>query len=138
MCHFPTFFLLKEYFLREGPILCVYFCSCFFLGRVFLKTFGSKSQKFVNELERLFTLIIYLFWFRYQTTPQYRGDRVVEALGKVYKCHYPTEQNKTGRNVKKSPIHDRLAAKGAFFKEVSGYESPDWFAPAGVTFLYRQ
>ena len=31
---------------------------------------------------------------------------------------------------KKSAIYDRLAAKGAYFKDVSGWEGADWYAPA--------
>ena len=34
----------------------------------------------------------------------------------------------TARGVRKSPFHDRLAAAGAYFREVSGWESPDWYA----------
>lgn len=69
---------------------------------------------------------------KFQTTQAYRGERVEEALGLTYKCHYPTFSNESARNVKKSPIHQQLAAKGAFFKEVSGWEGTDWFAPEGV------
>ena len=33
---------------------------------------------------------------------RYRGARVVESLGNVYKCHYPHKPTKTARNVKRS------------------------------------
>jgi glycine cleavage system aminomethyltransferase T/glycine/D-amino acid oxidase-like deaminating enzyme len=68
----------------------------------------------------------------YMTNPEFRADRVVESLGMVYKCHYPEYAMKTARGVKKSPIYDRLAARGAYFKDVSGFEGANWFAPAGV------
>jgi 4-methylaminobutanoate oxidase (formaldehyde-forming) len=67
----------------------------------------------------------------YQSNPEYRRKRAVESLGLVYKCHYPTRTPQTARNAKKSPFHDRLAAQGAYFKDVSGWESPDWYAPEG-------
>jgi glycine cleavage system aminomethyltransferase T len=35
--------------------------------------------------------------------------------------------------VRKSPFHERLAAAGAYFKEVSGWESPDWYGDPGTT-----
>ena len=38
----------------------------------------------------------------------------------------------TARSVKRSPIHDRLAEQGAYFRDVSGWEGADWFAGAGV------
>lgn len=66
----------------------------------------------------------------YQATPAYRALRVVESLGKVYKCHYPHRQTETARGVRRSPLHDRLAALGAFFRDVSGWEGADWYAGA--------
>ena len=68
----------------------------------------------------------------YQANPEYRRQRTVESLGMVYKCHYPTHSMQTARGAKKSPLHDRLAARGACFRDVSGWECPDWYAPAGV------
>ncbi len=68
-----------------------------------------------------------------QTNPQYRRERTVESLGMVYKCHYPFMSLATARGVRRSPLHERLAAAGAYFREVSGWESPDWYAGAGVT-----
>ncbi len=68
----------------------------------------------------------------YQNNPEYRKHRTVESLGKVYKCHYPYESMKTARGAKKSAIYDRLKDQGAFFKDVSGWEGADWFAPKGT------
>jgi 4-methylaminobutanoate oxidase (formaldehyde-forming) len=69
----------------------------------------------------------------YQANPEYRRQRTVESLGLVYKCHYPNYALQTARGARRSPFHDRLAAAGAFFREVSGWESPDWFGdPGGV------
>lgn len=68
----------------------------------------------------------------YQNNPEYRRARTVESLGLVYRAHYPTMTLETARGAKKSPFHDRLAAAGAYFKDVSGWEGADWYAPAGV------
>lgn len=68
---------------------------------------------------------------RFQNTPQYRSHRVTEALGMVYKCHYPAYQVQTARGVKRSPVHHKLLQQGAFFKDVSGWEGADWFAGEG-------
>jgi glycine cleavage system aminomethyltransferase T/glycine/D-amino acid oxidase-like deaminating enzyme len=68
----------------------------------------------------------------HQTNPEYRRLRTVESLGMVYRCHYPTLSLLTARGVRKSPFHDRLAAAGAYFREVSGWESPDWYGPPGT------
>ena len=66
----------------------------------------------------------------YQMNPAFRQARVTESIGNVYKCRFPTKTPETARGVKKSPLHDRLAAAGAYFGEVSGWESPRWFAPS--------
>jgi glycine cleavage system aminomethyltransferase T/glycine/D-amino acid oxidase-like deaminating enzyme len=68
----------------------------------------------------------------YQANPEYRRTRTVESLGMVYQCHYPTRSMQTARGAKRSAVHDRLAARGAYFKDVSGWEGPDWYAPPGV------
>jgi 4-methylaminobutanoate oxidase (formaldehyde-forming) len=39
----------------------------------------------------------------------------------------------TARGVRRSPFHERLAAAGAYFREVSGWESPDWYGAPGTT-----
>jgi 4-methylaminobutanoate oxidase (formaldehyde-forming) len=67
----------------------------------------------------------------YQANPEYRRTRTVESLGMVYQCHYPTRSMTTARGAKRSAIHDRLAALGAYFRDVSGWEGADWFSPDG-------
>lgn len=69
----------------------------------------------------------------YQANPEYRRQRTVESLGMVYKCHYPNTSLSTARGVRKSPFHERLAAAGAYFKEVSGWESPEWYGTPGTS-----
>jgi 4-methylaminobutanoate oxidase (formaldehyde-forming) len=69
---------------------------------------------------------------RYQGNREYRATRTVESLGMVYAAHYPGKSMQTARNAKLSPLHDRLAARGAYFRDVSGWEGPDWYAPSGV------
>ncbi|MBK7579321.1 MAG: GcvT family protein [Myxococcales bacterium] len=68
----------------------------------------------------------------YQSTPEYRRTRTVESLGMVYQCHYPTRSMQTARGAKKSPIYDRLAAQGAYFRDVSGWEGADWYGAPGT------
>jgi 4-methylaminobutanoate oxidase (formaldehyde-forming) len=68
---------------------------------------------------------------KYQCNPEYRRQRALESLGLVYACHYPDRSPKTARGARKSPFHDRLAAQRAHFRDVSGWESPGWYAPEG-------
>ena len=68
----------------------------------------------------------------YQANPEYRATRTVESLGLVYSCHYPNRPTRTARGARLSPIHQRLAAQRACFRDVSGWEGADWYAPDGV------
>jgi 4-methylaminobutanoate oxidase (formaldehyde-forming) len=68
----------------------------------------------------------------YQANPRYRATRTVESLGLVFAPHYPNRPTKTARGARLSPIHGRLEAQRAYFRDVSGWEGADWYAPAGV------
>lgn len=63
-------------------------------------------------------------------------DYIVERAKEDFEVrHYtpvPGYQRPAGRPWIKTPIHDRLAAKGAVFGEVHGYERPRWFARNGT------
>ena len=73
----------------------------------------------------------------FQGTRQYLQSRVSESLGLLYATHYPFRQYETGRGVRKSAIHDRLAAIGACHGEAFGWERPNWYAPVGVEPRYE-
>lgn len=75
--------------------------------------------------------------FPFQATRRYLAGRVPEVLGLLYDMHWPFRQFETARGLRRSPIHDRLAAAGACFGEVAGWERPNWFAPAGVEPRYE-
>lgn len=64
-----------------------------------------------------------------EATPAFRRDRTPELLGKLFGQHFHNEGFKTARDVKRSVLHDRLKANGAYFSEGHGWEMPDWFAP---------
>ena len=49
----------------------------------------------------------------------------------MYKCHYPFYDTKSCRGAKRSPVHTALEQRGAHFRDVSGWESADWYAPDG-------
>ena len=64
----------------------------------------------------------------FQNGAGYLHDRAVETVGTLYGMHWPHLQYETARDVRRSPMHDRLAALGACFGEVSGWERPNWYA----------
>jgi len=73
----------------------------------------------------------------FQRNKRYLRDRTAESLGLLYAMHWPYRQADTARGVRKSALHDRLAAAGACFGEVAGFERPNWFAPPGVAAAYE-
>ena len=72
----------------------------------------------------------------WQNNDRYLKDRVVETLGIGYQDHWPFRQAVTARDVKKSVLHDRLAAAGACFGESAGWERPNWYAREGQPAAY--
>ena len=73
----------------------------------------------------------------FQRNRRYLYERTTETLGLLYEMHWPFFQTATARGVRRSPLHDRLAARGACFGEVYGWERANWFAPEGVAPRYE-
>jgi len=73
----------------------------------------------------------------WQNNPRYLADRVVETLGIGYQDHWPFRQWGTARGVKRSVLHDRVAAAGACFGEAAGWERPNWYARPGQKPVYH-
>lgn len=67
----------------------------------------------------------------YQSNRTYLMRRTVESNGKLFEMNWPFRQNITARGVRRSPLHGAMAARGACFFEVAGWEVPEWFAPSG-------
>ncbi len=64
---------------------------------------------------------------------EYLRTRVTEALGTHYLMAYPNRELLTGRPLRKSPVHDVVAAHGGWFGEKAGMERPNFFGDAGST-----
>jgi heterotetrameric sarcosine oxidase gamma subunit len=73
----------------------------------------------------------------WQNNPRYLADRVVESLGIGYQDHWPFRQWQSARGVKRSPLHERVAAAGACFGESAGWERPNWYARPGQAPQYE-
>src|SRR6266566_512094 len=59
-------------------------------------------------------------------------ERVAEILGLHYQMAWPNREFETGRGLRKSPIHNQLAAQGACLGAKNGWERPNWFARNGI------
>ena len=59
--------------------------------------------------------------------------RTLEAYAKHYTMAWPSEEYKSARPLRRSPLYARLEQAGACFGEKLGWERPNWFAAPGET-----
>jgi glycine cleavage system T protein len=68
----------------------------------------------------------------FEGNARYLRERTREVVGLLYAMHWPFRQPASARGVRRSVLHDRLAARGAVFGVVAGWERANWFATDGV------
>ncbi len=73
----------------------------------------------------------------YQASTAFLRERAAESLGLLYAMHWPFMQYETARGMRTSPFYERLAAAGACFGELAGWERPNWYAPPEVEPRYE-
>jgi len=66
-------------------------------------------------------------------TTEYAMTKNEEAYDHVYILHHPDEERPAARPLKTAPSYDRMAARGAQFGQVNGWERPNYFAPQGFS-----
>ncbi|MEL7470747.1 MAG: FAD-dependent oxidoreductase [Pseudomonadota bacterium] len=59
---------------------------------------------------------------------EYRVAKAVECFGLQFGVHYPHEERPAGRNLRLSPLHDLMIARGAVMGAAHGWERPNWFS----------
>lgn len=75
--------------------------------------------------------------YPFMSTRAFAAERAEETLGLLFANHYPFRQFETCRNVRLSPVHQRLLENNACFGQVAGWERANWFAPEGVEPRYE-
>ncbi len=60
------------------------------------------------------------------------ADRTVESLGLHYAMRWPREELQTVRPLRRSPLYDRLKAKGAVFGTKLNWERANYLLPPGL------
>ena len=65
-------------------------------------------------------------------TRAFMYPRAVEHYAHHYKMRYPGQEHETARNLRLSPLYQRLKEAGAVYGSKNGWERPLWFAPDGV------
>ena len=67
----------------------------------------------------------------FQANPRYLHERTVEMVGRLYAMHWPFSSRRRRAASARAPLHERLAARGACFGEVMGWERANWYAAPG-------
>ncbi len=130
-----------QFHMGESPELKNFYVACG-LNSVGIQTSGGLGRALAewmelghapmdlwgNDIRRMFP---------FQSTQRYIENRVTETLGLLYEHHYPFRQMTTSRDIRHSPLHEKLAAHNACFGEAAGWERPNWFAPKGVEPKYE-
>jgi 4-methylaminobutanoate oxidase (formaldehyde-forming) len=130
-----------QFHMGEAPELKNYYVACG-LNSVGIQTSGGLGRALAewmhkghapmdlwgNDIRRMFP---------FQSTQNYIEERVTESLGLLYENHYPYRQMTTSRDIRHSPIHEKLASHNACFGEGAGWERPNWYAPKGVEPKYE-
>ncbi|MFT5657814.1 MAG: glycine cleavage system aminomethyltransferase T/glycine [Gammaproteobacteria bacterium] len=130
-----------QFHMGEAPELKNYYVACG-LNSVGIQTSGGLGRALAewmdkghapmdlwgNDIRRMFP---------FQSTQHYIENRVTESLGLLYENHYPYRQMETSRDIRHSPIHEKMASHNACFGEGAGWERPNWYAPAGVEPKYE-
>ena len=68
---------------------------------------------------------------RNHVDPDWIRSRTLEACSKHYTMAWPSEEYRSGRPLRRSPLYDRLKMAGAVFGEKLGWERTNWFADKG-------
>ncbi len=62
----------------------------------------------------------------------YNLERTKELYGKHYTIHWPYEEHRSARGIRRSPLYFPLREKGAVYGAKYGWERANWFAPEGT------
>lgn len=130
-----------QFHIGPAPALRNFFVACG-LNSVGIQTSGGLGKAcaewmdkghppldlWSNDIRRVYP---------FMGTQKYLEERVSESLGLLYANHWPYRQYATSRNVRHSPVHERLCSHGACFGESAGWERPNWFAPHGIEPRYE-
>ena len=71
-----------------------------------------------------------------QNADSYLFARTRESLGLLYGMHWPEFQPETARDLRRTPLYTRLAARGARFGQAAGWERANWYGDEPIGYSY--
>ncbi len=130
-----------RYLLGESPEVEGLFVAAGF-NSIGIQSAGGVGQVMADWLERghppmdLWEVDVRRF-APWQNDAAYLRERTAESLGRLYAMHWPYFQHESARGQRQSPAHAELAAAGACFGELAGWERANWYAQPGDTPRYE-
>jgi 4-methylaminobutanoate oxidase (formaldehyde-forming) len=125
----------NRYMLGEAPELRSFFVAAGFnsIGIASAAGAGKALAEWIVAGEPTMDLwdVDIRRFMPFQGNALYLRERTREVVGLLYAMHWPFRQPETARGVRCSVLHDRLAARGAAFGVVAGWERANWFAAGG-------
>ncbi len=125
----------NQFILGEAPELRGFFVAAGF-NSVGIMTSGGAGRALAEwivagEPTSDLTAVDIRRFAPFHGNTQWLRARVSEVLGIHYAVPWPNRELTSARPFRRSPLHDRLAARGAVFGSKMGWERPNVFAPAG-------
>jgi heterotetrameric sarcosine oxidase gamma subunit len=122
-----------RWLMGEAPYLGGFYMLCGFnsIGIVSSGGAGMALAQWIEDGEAPFDLgeVDIRRMHGFQNNRSYLVARTTETLGLLYDHHWPYRQFASARNVRQSPLHERMAQLGASFGEAAGWERANWFLP---------
>lgn len=131
----------NRFVLGEAPVLKNFYVAAGFNSQGVLSSggVGRALAAWIAEGEPDMDLseIDIARFHPFQVNRHYLRTRTRETVGLLYAMHWPFRQMESARGVRRSPLHERLAQRGACFGEAAGWERANWYAPPGAAPAYE-
>ncbi|QQS11885.1 MAG: FAD-dependent oxidoreductase [Rhodospirillales bacterium] len=125
----------NNYILGEAPELRNFFVAAGFnsMGIASAGGAGMALAEWIVQGEPTLDLwpVDIRRFARFNGDDQWLRARVAEVLGLHYKMPWPNRELESARPLRRSPLYDRLRARGASFGSKMGWERANWFADPG-------
>ncbi len=130
----------NQFILGEAPELTNFFVAAGF-NSVGIMTAGGAGRALAEwivagEPTSDLTAVDIRRFAPFHGNTQWLRDRVSEVLGIHYALPWPNRELLSARPFRRSPLHERLEARGALFGSRMGWERPNVFGPVGAELEY--
>ncbi|MGL5863561.1 MAG: GcvT family protein, partial [Phycicoccus sp.] len=131
----------NQFVLGESPDVAGFFVGAGF-NSVGIASAGGAGRALAEwvlagEPQQDLALVDIRRFAPFHTSTPWLRARVGEVLGLHYAVPWPNREPESARPLRCSPVHDRLAAAGAWFGAKMGWERTNYVAPPAVPVEFR-